>query len=980
MAGPKWWESAPVVSGQAAASGGGVPEPVLVLPNTDMQHDNANQDRQVQISGESLDVSKANSARETKVSDRNIKQQDLQAAATLRNDFYAAEPVKRFQNIWAALQSGIGQRHDTMGDRALIYAGIKVFDPLGAVPSSDIQGIQTASPIVDNIIAQFGKQVMGGGTLPDDARRNLLMAMNAQAAAEARIYNQFRSDYSKRASLAGLDPFAVVGSPIQSAGWERYQDWTQKNNLSPDAQSAPGALPAVGSGVNPGNGSGPPPTEGAAIPFDRGAYLQKTYGVTPEQEAAIVSFWNTNRASITPEKVKAFYQQNGLPMPSDADILSGVKKARQGATFGSFDTSKGLEEYQSQLEAINKQNGSADPNSIFGPIDRLGNQALLGFGDELMGVQRGFGAALMGQDPIANYQIGRDAARLNLDQTARAQPGLSMAADLAGGVVPALVAPETLFGGGVGGAVRGGATLGGLAGFGNGQGLSDSLAQGLTGAAMGGALGYGGGKLAEGLAARSAAPNEGAAIMQAADNLNARLGTNIQPLPADVGGVTTRRATGAAAQLPLAAKPIVSGAQKVTEEAAKARDAVALLAGNPQGLEGAGQQALAGAQKFIQSSRARVNALYTKARSLGGDQPIDLTEARKVLDDNIADLSDVPGGAPGLEKLKTLRAELDKPYSVESVRQMRTQLRDQFMGDGLRGSDLERRIGQVLDASDMDITNGLNAAGKGEASRAYAEAALAHKERLSVIDNILAPIIGSKGSAPKSGEQIVQAIQAATQNNNSRLGAFLKALPDEDAGTVRATLISRLGMASKGQQDAAGEAFSLPQFLTHWNAMTPEAKSTLFGGELRAALNDLAKVAEGSKQAQRYQNFSNTGGVIGAVATGTPIASFYTAPISSTAALIGQYGLGKLLASPRFARWLAKMPSNPQAVEKHVNALTRIAANDNAIAGPAAELAQRLQAALGALPQRSAASVPAPIGAPPQSANGETTKKPGVGQ
>ena len=963
------WPGQPV-GGASAPPSGPVLRDVYTAPNPQQNIDNARADAQLGISGENLAVSKANSAREAKSG-------EIENWGRLRNGYEQLPPVKEYRAVVPIAAMALKAPDDGTGDTSLLYAFAKVNDPGSVVREGEIGMGQSGGSVFNNKVAELKKQfgIEGGGNLSPELRIRIKREIDRKLVEMNRLYELQRTRFTDDAKAAGIDPARVIGPHDFSPYAAEYV--ATRNKLFGQNQEA---LPAVGSGVNPGNGSGPPPTEGAAIPFDRGAYLQKTYGVTPEQEAAIVSFWNTNRASITPEKVKAFYQQNGLPMPSDADILSGVKKARQGATFGSFDTSKGLEEYQSQLEAINKQNGSADPNSIFGPIDRLGNQALLGFGDELMGLQRGAGAALMGQDAIANYQIGRDAARLNLDQTAQAQPGLSMAADLAGGVVPALVAPETLFGGGVGGAVRGGATLGGLAGFGNGQGLSDSLAQGLTGAAMGGALGYGGGKLAEGLAARSAAPNEGAAIMQAADNLNTRLGTNIQPLPADVGGVTTRRATGAAAQLPLAAKPIVSGAQKVTEEAAKARDAVALLAGNPQGLEGAGQQALAGAQKFIQSSRARVNALYTKARSLGGDQPIDLTEARKVLDDNIAELSDVPGGAPGLEKLKTLRAELDKPYSVESVRQMRTQLRDQFMGDGLRGSDLERRIGQVLDASDMDITNGLNAAGKGEASRAYAEAALAHKERLSVIDNILAPIIGSKGSAPKSGEQIVQAIQAATQNNNSRLGAFLKALPDEDAGTVRATLISRLGMASKGQQDAAGEAFSLPQFLTHWNAMTPEAKSTLFGGELRAALNDLAKVAEGSKQAQRYQNFSNTGGVIGAVATGTPIASFYTAPISSTAALIGQYGLGKLLASPRFARWLAKMPSNPQAVEKHVNALTRIAANDNAIAGPAAELAQRLQAALGALPQRSAASVPAPIGAPPQSANGETTKKPGVGQ
>jgi len=444
-------------------------------------------------------------------------------------------------------------------------------------------------------------------------------------------------------------------------------------------------------------------------------------------------------------------------------------------------------------------------------------------------------------------------------------------------------------------------------------------------------------------------------------------------MPADVAGATTRRATSVAAQLPLSARPIVAGAQKVAEEAGKARDAVALLAGNPKGLEGAGQAALSGAQKFIKSSKARVDALYAKARSQGGRVPIDLAEARNVLDANIAELSQVPGGGAGLERLKALRAQMDQPYPVEGVRQMRTQLRDQFMGEGLRGSDIERRVGQVLDAADMDITSGLQAAGKGGAARAYAEAAMAHKERVSVIDNILAPIIGGKKDAPKSGEQILQAIQAATANNNARLGAFLKALPDEDAATVRATLISRLGRAPKGNQDTEGAAFSLPQFLTHWNDMTPEAKNTMFGGELRSALNDLAKVSEGTKAAQHYANHSNTGGIVGAVATGGPVASLYAAPISSTLALAAQYGGGLLLASPKFARWLAKMPSDPATAGQHVKALSRIAANDNALAGPVRELAQHLEQSLGILPQKSAAAQQGGVPLPKPSAGKTNT-------
>lgn len=456
-------------------------------------------------------------------------------------------------------------------------------------------------------------------------------------------------------------------------------------------------------------------------------------------------------------------------------------------------------------------------------------------------------------------------------------------------------------------------------------------------------------------AAAAIAETEGQQVLSAAQRLNQQLGTKIEPLAADVGGPGTRNLTGAAAKLPLAASPIVKASERVTSEAQAARDAIAKLAGNPTEQETAGEAALSGAEKFIKQSKAKVNALYTRAREQGGGQPVDLANARQTLDDQIAELSQVPGGAPGLDKLKALRAELDKPFPVEGVRGMRTNLRDQFASDGLRGSDIERRVGLVSDAAEQDIIASLEAAGKTDAAQAYKAAAAAHKERIGVIDNILAPIIGAKGSAPKSGEEIMNAIGAATQRNNARLGRFIEALPKDDAATVRASLISGLGKSSKGTQNAAGDAFSLPQFLTHWNGMTPAAKRTLFGGELRAALDDLARVAQGTKEAQRFANFSNTGGAVGLAATGGISSQIFAHPALTIASLAGQYGLGKMLASPRFARWLARVPTKAEPAALHINKLRAIAAAEPAIANDIAGLQQQLQQAFSATPYKAAA-------------------------
>lgn len=425
----------------------------------------------------------------------------------------------------------------------------------------------------------------------------------------------------------------------------------------------------------------------------------------------------------------------------------------------------------------------------------------------------------------------------------------------------------------------------------------------------------------------SPARQQAADTVEAANRANQQTGANMQLLPADVGGPGVRNATGGAGKLPVSASMIGRARDRLTDEAERARDALARLVGPVErNVENAGERGLAGAQSYIRNSRTRVNALYAKARAQGGDEPVDLAGARQVLDEHIAELSQTPGGATGLKEMRVLRAELEQPFPVEGVRRMRTQMRDKFIRDGLRSSDLERRMGMVSDAADEDIANALTAAGKVDAAEAYRAASSAHAERLSVIDTVLAPIIGNKGSAPRSGEQIVAAIEQAAGKNSARLASFFNALPAEDSAALRASLIARLGAPAAGQASEE-TTFSMGRMLTQWNNMTDRSKSALFGGELRAAMDDLAKVASARREADRFVNFSNTGSVMGQLATGGALAGAITNPW--TLAFIAlDATTGAVLSSPKFTRWLARMPADPRAAQGHVANLIRVAAAD----------------------------------------------------
>lgn len=408
---------------------------------------------------------------------------------------------------------------------------------------------------------------------------------------------------------------------------------------------------------------------------------------------------------------------------------------------------------------------------------------------------------------------------------------------------------------------------------------------------------------------------------------------NIPLMPGDVGGPFTRRATSVGAQLPFSTNRITR-AYEATETAAQAaRDRVAAtVAGEGRdvlGIEAGGQAATQGALAYRSGSRMAVNRAYDRAQELAGETRITPTRAIETLDRNIAELNEVPGGAPAA--LTNLRQTLQGDFSVAGLRGLRTQLRDEFQNQGLRGSDIERRAMQVVDAVGEDISTGLTQAGRADAAAAYRTADEMHRARVDLIDSTLMPIIGRRGE--KSGEQVVRALQQASQGNSQRLERFIGALPPEEAGDVRATLISQMGRATNGQQNAATDAFSLGTFLTNYSAMTPSARRTVFGREGTKAMNQLAEVANLRRQAGQYANRSNTGAIMGSLFTWGP---------GMLTAVGSQQAMARLLTSPRLVRFLANMPREPGQVRQYVGRLGEIARTNPAMSQEVLGLRQAL--------------------------------------
>jgi hypothetical protein len=660
------------------------------------------------------------------------------------------------------------------------------------------------------------------------------------------------------------------------------------------------------------------------------------FGVQPRSDAELEQILTIYRDPKNKDRPLAIVNDNTVkPVdPGDGGLGAGARGAGDTLTFGFLDeltaASDTLTKGGEYSDNLNRQRGFRAYDEENSPGARITGQ-------------------LVGGLPLGELRFA-DAAG-----AARAAGGLAFREARAGGMAlnearaVGRTAADRVF---TARTALEAAGLGAAYGFGSTDG---DVAERLGGAALGGVVGGGGGAALTAGGTRWARAMAGRAPRVATpqqEALAAAERQDIVPFPADVGGAGTRRLTSAVSQTMAGAGPIRAGAEATQESAEAVRNRVAAAIGTPlNNAEAIGETARAGAQAFMARTGQRIGRIYDAATAAGGRARVDTPEARRVLDQELAPLAESPVQGPGVAILQGLRDALDNPITVRGLREARTQIREQFENAGLRGSNLERVAGRVIDAATDDLVNGLRAQGLDRAATQYRVADRMWRERLATIDEHLEPILGdATGAGAKSGEQIVQNLKAAMAGNNRRFSGFIQALPPNEQGIVRASLTQRLGMATKGQQDQGGEVFSLATFLTNWNEIGNRAKNVLFGAEGRAALNDLATYAAQAKQSAAYANHSNTSGALSNLSA---IWNFSTLGVALAAENAG----GRLLASPTFARWLARAPRvrTPAQARAHVDRLTRIARAEPAVANDVLALQQRLVDTFGSAPTRLAA-------------------------
>ncbi len=353
--------------------------------------------------------------------------------------------------------------------------------------------------------------------------------------------------------------------------------------------------------------------------------------------------------------------------------------------------------------------------------------------------------------------------------------------------------------------------------------------------------------------------------------------------------------------------------------------------------ERAGRAVEKGVDSFTLGVKATRERLYTEAdRHIPPTTAVPLARTQAVL----AELSTPNPGAPastGLlinPKISSPVGHMSKGGIAENIASDLAAARAAGVG-GLPYSavkDIRSRIGQEL--SDFSLTTDKPTAeykrlyaalsqDMEEAARAQGPAAMkaaqranqyykASADRLDLLERVV-----DKAGGP---EKVYAAVMSGTQDGGTTLRAVMQSLPQDGQRALTAAVIKRMGLATKGNQDAAGDVFSAQTFLTNWNGVSREAKRALFdrhGPRFVADMDKLARVAESIRTGSKvYANPSGTANRGAALTYGASLAgALITGNVGTFGALAGgglaANGMARWMTNPRFVEWLAKSTELP---------------------------------------------------------------------
>jgi hypothetical protein len=426
---------------------------------------------------------------------------------------------------------------------------------------------------------------------------------------------------------------------------------------------------------------------------------------------------------------------------------------------------------------------------------------------------------------------------------------------------------------------------------------------------------------------------------------------NVPLIAADVGGPGVQGFTAGAGQSIMGRGPITRAAEATTEGLQLAAQRAADATGEVKSPFEIGLRLKDAAAAFSTATSRRGGQLYDRVRDQAEGLLFRPLNAAKTLDREIDFLRKKNDPTdPLLRYLEDKRTQLSSTggFDYEGAKQILSDLKadHRVKDDLLRVTSAKETLGRVARAMEEDVTGTMIKNGKEGAANAFKTANAYWRQRVETLDDALQPILGPDATP----ERILDSVNAMARGGKGgvqRLVRVINSLPEDDRGSVRATIVDRLGRAKAGMQDVGGEVFSPAEFLTNWNKMSPEAKVALFGRDkkLTQSLNDIAVLADSTKQAQRFVNQSQTAGaanyanlfnvMAGAGALGGAGAAgagnFGLALTATVLPLVLTKLSASALTSQRLVRYLANAPKTAKNADQFRAGLLDVASKTPAI-------------------------------------------------
>ncbi|ALN79511.1 hypothetical protein [Lysobacter antibioticus] len=345
--------------------------------------------------------------------------------------------------------------------------------------------------------------------------------------------------------------------------------------------------------------------------------------------------------------------------------------------------------------------------------------------------------------------------------------------------------------------------------------------------------------------------------------------------------------------------------------------------------ERAGRAVEKGTETFANNTKAMKKALYWQAdQFIPGATPMPLTRTQRALQELTTPVTGAEATTGSLIKPRMQQMADDVKADIaaaqaaggtgipyEAVKKIRSEIGEQLSDFSLSVDRPTAELKRLYAALSQDLEEAARAAGP-QAERAARRAnnyTRAVADRLEQVQRVI-----DKNGGP---EQVFNSAMSGTRDGGTTLRAVMQSLPKEGQQALTAAVIKRMGLATPGAQDAAGDVFSSGTFMTNWSKLSPEAKRSLFDRYRKGFsenMDRIARVASNIKEGTKvYANPAGTANRGVAFAYATALAASLLDPtfVSTGGLLAGglSANLGaRLLTNPTAVEWLAKATAMPK--------------------------------------------------------------------